>query len=106
MPTTAKKPTAKQASRKAPAKRAPAAKNTPRKEKRTFRIEVLVKSPSGNVPEFKEGLGKGVLYAMDLTFNLTPQEYNSPLFAMNMLDKQNEAIREVIEGRITQVANP
>ena len=115
MPTTAKKAASKQASSKTSAKRAPATANgkaaakpqAQRKEKRTFRFEVVVKSATGKpVPVFAEGMGAGVLYSVDCTFNLTPKEYDSPLFAAHMLERMDGITKGVIEGRITPVANP
>lgn len=53
--------------------------------------------------EFQEGLGVGVVMTAEVTFNLTQKEYDSPMFALALADKQRELTAEVIKTTAVRI---
>jgi hypothetical protein len=64
------------------------------KIKKNFRVKIIVRDC--NVI-FKEGLEPGVLGYRDIEFNLTDEQYNSPMFAKELLDHRNSLLNDIIK---------
>jgi hypothetical protein len=69
--------------------------------KRVYQVQVLV---DGAKDEFQKGLGVGVLMKAEVTFNCTQAEYDSPRFALALLDKQKELMAEVVKTTAIQIS--
>jgi hypothetical protein len=67
---------------------------------RSFLIEILVPNVT---QEFKEGLGGGVLGTRELTFKATAADFQSPLFAMALLDAEKALLKEIVATRISEI---
>lgn len=68
--------------------------------KRTFKLTLLF---DGATKELSPGMGVGVLATCEATFNLTAAEYESPIFAMSLLDQQNRLRDEIIKLGVEEV---
>ena len=69
-------------------------------EKRTYRIAVVI---DGATKEFAEGMGVGVIGTQDVTFNLPPEQYNSPLFEMGLDEWRQKVALSFISTTATEV---
>lgn len=69
----------------------------PKIPKKTFIVKVIIKSKHPEkIPDF--GLGKGVLMEQEVSFkDNNGRGFDSPLFAMSMVDFENNLIKETVE---------
>ena len=69
-------------------------------EKRTYRIAVII---DGATKEFSEGMGVGVIGTQDVTFNLPPEKYDSPLFDLSLEEWRQKVALSFIKTAVTKV---
>lgn len=81
----------------------PAKPTSQKKIKRTFKLTVMF---DGATKEFSPDMGVGVLASCEVQFNLTQAQYDSPMFAMSLLDAQKKLRDEVITMGVEEVFAP
>ena len=68
------------------------------KKKKTFLLEIVIRSQSPKVPDF--GLGKGVLGRQEITFtDAMSRGWKSPLFGVALNDAEDKLIHELVGAR-------
>jgi hypothetical protein len=67
--------------------------------KKTFKIEIKIKKCD---TIFKEGLDKGVIGSLELTYDLDRQEYERPGFALNLMNEARELRDDIVEYQVTE----
>ena len=69
--------------------------------KRTFRLKVIVPG----APEFREGMGDGVLVEQDVEFDLSDAEYDSPRFQHTLLSLMQQLTDETVDATVEEVTD-
>lgn len=70
--------------------------------KKTIRISVKIRKCD---TVFKEGLEEGELGYIDYEYDLDPKEYDTPRFAVDLLEKGEELQKELIEINAKVIEN-
>jgi hypothetical protein len=52
---------------------------------------------------FKEGWEPGVLAMQEVEYDLEPEKYKSPIFIMEILEKEDEFMNETVEVRVEEI---
>lgn len=69
--------------------------------KKTFKFSVVLSGDE--TPVFMDGEEKGVVATVEVTYDLTKEQYRSPLFANALLQKQREVMEDVVNVTIEEV---
>jgi hypothetical protein len=67
---------------------------------RTFRMEVRV---LGAKQSLGGGLGPGVVATQDVEFTATPEEFNSPMFIRELVERQDAFLKECVQVSVKEV---
>jgi len=69
--------------------------------KKTFKFSVVL---DGNeTPVFMDDEGPGVVATVEVTYDLTEEQYRSPLFTNALMQKQREVMEDVVSVAIEEV---
>ncbi len=69
--------------------------------KKTFKFSVII--TGDEVPEFMDGEKPGVIGVVEVEYDLTKKQYESPIFANVLLQKQHELLEEFVNVEIEEV---
>ncbi len=69
--------------------------------KKTFKFSVVLDGEE--TPVFMDGEKQGVVATVEVTYDLTEEQYRSPLFANALMQKQREVMEDAVNVTIEEV---
>lgn len=69
--------------------------------KKTFKFSVVL--DDDETPVLMDGEKPGVVATVEVTYELTEEQYKSPIFANALLQKQREVMEDIVKVEIEEV---